>query len=157
MVKDILLLLGATSLIMSVLLWFVQSTNRLFYTSSLSWLICNSLLFRCKILWLIIIVAYLTDNLFYGISVVKNLPASLGDMGWLDPWVQKIPWRRRWQLTPIFLPGKSHGQRSLAGYIVNGITKSQTGLSDWAQHSMLRLEKLGICLTHTTIAPVCLT
>ena len=32
------------------------------------------------------------------------------------PWVGKIPWRRKWQLNPIFLPGESHGQRSLAGY-----------------------------------------
>ena len=32
------------------------------------------------------------------------------------PWVWKIPWRRKWQPTPVFLPGKSHGQRSLAGY-----------------------------------------
>ena len=30
-----------------------------------------------------------------------------------NPWVWKIPWRRRWQPTPVFLPGKSHGQRSL--------------------------------------------
>ena len=33
-----------------------------------------------------------------------------------DPWVGKIPWRRKWQLTPVFLPGKSHGWRSLVGY-----------------------------------------
>ena len=33
-----------------------------------------------------------------------------------NSWVWKIPWRRTWQLTPIFLTGKSHGQRSLAGY-----------------------------------------
>ena len=33
-----------------------------------------------------------------------------------DPWVGKIPWRRKWQPTPVFLPGESHGQRSLAGY-----------------------------------------
>ena len=33
-----------------------------------------------------------------------------------DPWVGKIPWRRAWQPTPVFLPGGSHGQRSLAGY-----------------------------------------
>ena len=33
-----------------------------------------------------------------------------------DPWVEKIPWRRKWQPTPVFLPGESHGQRSLAGY-----------------------------------------
>ena len=33
-----------------------------------------------------------------------------------DPWVRKIPWRRKWQPTPVFLSEKSHGQRSLAGY-----------------------------------------
>jgi len=33
-----------------------------------------------------------------------------------DPWVQKIPWRREWQPTPVFLPGESHGQRILVGY-----------------------------------------
>ena len=33
-----------------------------------------------------------------------------------NPWVRKIPWRRKWQPTPVFLPGKSHGQRSLADY-----------------------------------------
>ena len=42
-----------------------------------------------------------------------------------DPWVGKIPWRREWQPTPIFLPGKFHGQRSLVGYS-HGIAKSQT-------------------------------
>ena len=31
----------------------------------------------------------------------------------LDPWVRKIPWRRKWQPTPVFLPGKYHAQRSL--------------------------------------------
>ena len=34
----------------------------------------------------------------------------------LDPWVGKIPWRRKWQPTLVFLPGKFHGQRSLVGY-----------------------------------------
>ena len=33
-----------------------------------------------------------------------------------DPWVGKIPWRRARQPTPVFLPGESHGQRSLKGY-----------------------------------------
>ena len=33
-----------------------------------------------------------------------------------NPWVGKIPWRREWQLTPVFLPGKSHGQRNLVSY-----------------------------------------
>ena len=33
-----------------------------------------------------------------------------------DPWIWKIPWRRAWQPAPVFLPGASHGQRSLVGY-----------------------------------------
>ena len=33
-----------------------------------------------------------------------------------DPWVGKIPWHRKWQPTPVFLPGESHGQRHLVGY-----------------------------------------
>ena len=33
-----------------------------------------------------------------------------------DPWVEKIPWGRKWQPTPIFLPGESHGWKRLAGY-----------------------------------------
>ena len=33
-----------------------------------------------------------------------------------DPWVRKMPWRRKWQPTPVFSPGKSHGQRRLVGY-----------------------------------------
>ena len=37
-----------------------------------------------------------------------------------DPWVGKIPWRRAWQPTLAFLPGESHGQRSLAGYSLWG-------------------------------------
>ena len=48
-----------------------------------------------------------------------------------NPWVGKIPWKRAWQPTPVFLPGESHGQRSLAGYSPR-IAKSWTWLSDWA-------------------------
>ena len=47
-----------------------------------------------------------------------------------NSWVRKIPWRRKWQSTPVFLPGKSHGQRSLLG--CRGSQKSQTQLSDLA-------------------------
>ena len=35
---------------------------------------------------------------------------------WIDSWVRKIPWRREWLSTPVFLPGEFHAQRSLAGY-----------------------------------------
>ena len=43
-----------------------------------------------------------------------------------DPWVGKISWRREWQPTPIFLPGDSPGQRSLAGYSPWGHKDSDT-------------------------------
>ena len=46
-----------------------------------------------------------------------------------DPWVGKIPRRREWQPTPVFLPGEFHGQRSLAGYSLRS-HKSQTRMSD---------------------------
>ena len=45
-----------------------------------------------------------------------------------NPWVKKIPRSRKWQPTPVFLPGKFHGQRSLAGDHM--VAKSQTWLSD---------------------------
>ena len=45
-------------------------------------------------------------------QMVKN--PSAGGLGSI-PWVRKIPWRRKWQPNPVFLPGKSHGQRGLAG------------------------------------------
>ena len=41
-----------------------------------------------------------------------------------NPWVGNIPWRRKWQPTPVFLPGNSHGQRSLVG-LVRRVAKSQ--------------------------------
>ena len=43
-----------------------------------------------------------------------------------DPWVGKIPWRRKWQPTPVFLPGESHGWRSLVGYSPWGRKESDT-------------------------------
>ena len=41
-----------------------------------------------------------------------------------DPWVRKIPWRKAWEPIPVFLPGESHGQRSLAGYSPQGHKES---------------------------------
>ena len=43
-----------------------------------------------------------------------------------DPWVRKIPWRRKWQPTQVFLLGKSHGQMNLAGYSPWGHKESDT-------------------------------
>ena len=63
--------------------------------------------------------------------MVKNPSANAGDEGdteelRFDPRVGKIPWRREWQPTPEFLPGKSHGQRSLVGYNPWGHKESDT-------------------------------
>ena len=41
-----------------------------------------------------------------------------------ESWIRKIPWRRAWQPTPVFLPGESYGQRSLVGYSLWGCKKS---------------------------------
>ena len=49
-----------------------------------------------------------------------------------DLWVGKIPWKRKWELAPVFLPRKPHGQRSLAGYSSPWGCKSQTWLSNWS-------------------------
>ena len=52
---------------------------------------------------------------FPGGSDGKRVCLQCGRLGF-DPWVRKFSWRRKWQPTPVLLPGKSHGQRSLAGY-----------------------------------------
>ena len=58
---------------------------------------------------------------------VKNLPAMqeiwVQSLCW-EATLEKLPWRREWQLTPIFLPGKFHGLRSLAGYSPWGLKES---------------------------------
>ena len=57
--------------------------------------------------------------------MVKNLPANAG--GVRDPgstWLRKIPWRREWPPTPVFLPGESHRQKSLADYSPQGLKES---------------------------------
>ena len=58
--------------------------------------------------------------------MVKNLPASAGDAedARFCLWVKKILWRRKWQPAPVFLPGRTHGQRSLAGHSSRGLKES---------------------------------
>ena len=67
---------------------------------------------------------------FPGGSVVENLPANAGDIEF-DPWVGKIPWRKQWQPTPVFLPAKFHGWRSLLGYSPWGHKTVRHHSSDW--------------------------
>ena len=57
-------------------------------------------------------------------QMVKNLPAVQRSR--FDPWVRKIAWRRKWQPTQVFLPGKSHGQRSLVGY-----SHKESDMTEW--------------------------
>ena len=61
-------------------------------------------------------------------QMVENLPAV--HIPELDPWVWEISWRREWQLTPLFLPGEFHRQRSLAGY------------SPWGQRELNKTEQI---------------
>ena len=72
------------------------------------------LLFNIRILtW-----GYLTSTGVPGGSVVKESTCRCRrhKRHGFDPWVGKILWSRKWQPTPVFLPGKFHGQRSLEGY-----------------------------------------
>ena len=65
------------------------------------------------------------DTSFPGGSVVKNLPAN-ARRSRFDPWMGKIPWRRKWQPSQVLLPGESHGQRTLVGYSPWGRKESDT-------------------------------
>ena len=62
---------------------------------------------------------------FPGDSDSKESACSAGESRY-NPWVRKIPWRREWLPTPAFLPGKSHGQRSLVGYSPRSCRESDT-------------------------------
>ena len=58
-----------------------------------------------------------------------------------NPWVGKIPWRRAWQPTPVFLPGESAWTEEPGGLSVHGVTKSQTWLKQLSRHQ-------GISISH---------
>ena len=57
----------------------------------------------------------------------------------LDPWVGKIPWRKKWQPIPVFLPGKSHGQRSLVGNCPLGHKRVRHNLATQRQQQIYRM------------------
>ena len=71
---------------------------------------------------------------FFGSNAGRGLPMWLSGKESIcqctglrfDPWVGKIPWRRKWQHITLFLPGEFHGQKSLAGYSPWGHTESDT-------------------------------
>ena len=64
-------------------------------------------------------------HLFSGGSEVKASVCNAGDLGSI-PGLGRFPWRRKWQPTPVFLPGESHGWRSLVGYSPWGCKESDT-------------------------------
>ena len=71
---------------------------------------------------------------------------------WVDPWVWKIPWRRAWQPSSVFLPGESHGQRSLTGYSPQGHQESDTTEATYAHACRLtstkKRERLNFSFLH---------
>ena len=71
-------------------------------------------------------------------QLVKNLLA-LWRPGF-NPWVGKIPQRRAWQPTPVILPGESHEQRNLAGYMSIGLQRVRNNRSDLAHTALVNWE-----------------
>ena len=66
----------------------------------------------------------------------------------LDPWVRKIPWRRKWQPTPVFLPEASHGRRSLVGYSPGDLKRARHDLETEQQQDLLH-DIVSFCRTTT--------
>ena len=75
-------------------------------------------------------------------QMVKNEPAT--QETWVQSLVRKIPWRRKWQATPIFLPGESHGQRNLVIYRPWGLKESD--MTEQLTHDLFTICSLTVCL-----------
>ena len=65
-------------------------------------------------------------HLFFFPGVNILLVRILGGGLWFVPWARKIPWKRKWQPTPVLLPGESHGRKNLVGYSPRGRKESDT-------------------------------
>ena len=82
--------------------------------------------------------------------VVKNPPANAGNKRRRsDPWVGKIPWRRTWQPTPIVLPGKVQGQRSLTGY--SSWYSKDSDMTEWLSPHTLSVFLISATLMSTLV------
>ena len=87
--------------------------------------------------------------LFFHLMLLKGLPRWLSGKEFtcqsrrcrFDPWVGKIPWLRKGKPTPVFLPGKSHGQRSLVGYRPWGCKRVHHDLANEHTHTILLMRK----------------
>ena len=123
----------------------------LFYLLLDTWVVYSCLL------WIILLWTWVCQggntflypfNLLYSLtshsSDGKESPCNAGDQGF-DPWIRKIPWRRKWQSTPVFLPGEFHGQRSLVVY------------SPWGHKELDMTERLTLMLCTHRAASLCCT
>ena len=79
--------------------------------------------------------------------MVRNMTAKQEMQETRDPWVGKIPWRREWQSTPVFLPGEFHGQRSLAGYSPWGCKEQDMTEQLTLSLSFWRMKRLTFTMT----------
>ena len=68
-----------------------------------------------------------------------------------DPWVEKIPWRRAWQPTPVFLPGEPHGQRSVVGYGPKSCKELDT--IEVTEHTHTRIDPLRVTCRTRLLGP----
>ena len=133
---------------------FFQFSGEMFY------LLCNNLLIPLDSFCFKV---YLGLN---GLSLLWGFPGGLGgkesvchagDPG-LIPGSGKIPWRREWLPTPVFLPGESHGQRSLAGYCLQGckeldMIEQLTLLFSFTEHSVFKAHLC--CSMYWNFIPFC--
>ena len=82
-------------------------------------------------------------------QLVKNLLAVQKTR--VHPWVGKIPWRRKWQPTPVSLPGKSHGQRSLVDCSPWG--RKESGTTEGLTHTHIVCLAVYLCSSQVLIFP----
>ena len=87
-------------------------------------------LFKKMFLFIFICYSYrfwsLKTKIVNTVNVSLWITAKYSGRPGFNPWVRKISWRRKWQPTPVFLPGESHGWKSLVGYSPRGCKELDT-------------------------------
>ena len=106
--------LGRANSTLSLLEVYLSNSSQLWAEWSDYWRIMGKGFFYLTYFFIILTFCSSTFWASLVAQTVKNLPAT--QESWFDLWVGKIPWKREWLPTPVFLPGEFHGQRSLVGY-----------------------------------------
>ena len=106
--------LGRANSTLSLLEVYLSNSSQLWAEWSDYWRIMGKGFFYLTYFFIILTFCSSTFWASLVAQTVKNLPAT--QESWFDLWVGKIPWKREWLPTPVFLPRKFHGQRSLEGY-----------------------------------------